>query len=59
MSLSNEVLKWKYVNVRYVVAVQRGINIGRKMLLIFEMEGVFFSSYARDDPSCHIQRKPD
>ena len=59
MSLSNEVLKWKYVNVIYVVAVQRGINIGRKMLLIFEMEGVFFSSYARDDPSCHIQRNPD
>ena len=59
MSLSNEVLKWKYVNVIYVVVGQRGINIDRKMLLIFEMEGVFFSSYAKDDPSCHIQRNPD
>ena len=59
MSLSNEVLKWKYVKVIYVVAVHRGINIGRKMLLIFEMEGVLFSSCARDDPSCHIHRKPD
>ena len=59
MSLSNEVLKWKHANVIYVVAVQRGINIDRKMLLIFEMEGVLFSSYARDDPSCHIQRNPD
>ena len=59
MSLSNEVLKWKYVKVIYVVAVQRGINIGRKMLLIFEMEGVLFSSYARDDLSCHIQINSD
>ena len=61
MSLINDVLKWRYVNAIYVVAVQMqmGINISQNMLLIFEMEGVFFSSYTRDEPNCHIQRKPD
>jgi hypothetical protein len=61
MSLINGVLKWRYVNVIYVVAVQMqmGINISQNMLFIFEMEGVFFSSYTRDEPNCHIQRKPN
>jgi hypothetical protein len=61
MSLINEVFKWRYVNVIYVVMVQMqlGINIGQNMLLIFEMEGVFFSSYTKDEPNCHIQRKSD
>ena len=39
--------------------LEKRINIDRNMLLIFEMEGVLFSSYAIDDPSCHIQRKSD
>jgi hypothetical protein len=40
MSLINDVLKWRYVNVIYVVAVQMqmGINISQNMLLIFDME---------------------
>ena len=61
MSLINDMLKWRYVNVIYVVAVQMkmGINISQNILLIFEMEGVFFSSYTRDEPNCHIRRKLD
>ena len=39
--------------------MQMGVNISRKILLIFEMEGVFFSSYSKDETSCQIQRKPD
>lgn len=29
MSLSNEVLKWRYVSAIYVVALQMGINISQ------------------------------
>ena len=36
-----------------------GVNITQKMLLIFTMEGVFFSSYARDKTSSQIPRKLD
>ena len=43
----------------FVVAAQMGINISRKMLLIFEMEGVLFASYTRDEPNYPTQRKPD
>ena len=61
MSLSNEVLKWRYVNIIHVVAVQMqmGITTSQKMLLIFEMEGVFFQSYTKDEQDFHIQREPD
>lgn len=59
MSLSNEVLKWRYVNVKYVVVVHMRINISQKMLFIFEMEGVSFSSYTRYYPNGHIQRNPN
>ena len=59
MPLLNEVLNWRYVNVMYMAAMQMRVNINQKMLLIFEMEGVFFSSYARDGTSFEFQRKPD
>ena len=61
MSLSNEVLKWGYVNIIHVVAVkmQMGITTSQKMLLIFEMEGVFFQSYTKDEQDFHIQKEPD
>jgi len=40
MSLRNEVLKWRYINIIHVVAVQMqmAITTSQKMLLIFEME---------------------
>jgi len=46
-----------------VVAVQlqtqMGITISQKMLLIFEMEGVFFQSYTKDEQNCYIQREAE
>ena len=42
-----------------MVTMQMGIDINRKMLLIFEMEGVLFLPYNRDEPTCQIQRKQD
>lgn len=59
MSLSNEVLKWRYVNIIHVVAVQihMGITTSQNMLLIFEMEGVFFQSYTKYEQNFHIQRE--
>jgi len=61
MSLSNEVLKWRYVNIIHVVAVQMqmGITTSQKMLLIFEIEGVSFQSYTKDEQNFHIQREPN
>ena len=56
--MSLKVMKWIYVNDIYVVAVQMGIDINWKILLIFEMGGLLFSSYTKDEPSCQIQRKP-
>ena len=47
------------ISMMFVFAAQMGINISRKMLLIFEMEGVLFTSYTRDEPNCPTQRKPD
>jgi len=47
------------MSMMFVVAAQMGINISRKMLLIFEMEGVLFASYTRDEPNCPTQRIPD
>ena len=52
-------MKWSYVNDIYVVVVQMGIDTSRNMLLIFEMEGVLFSLYTRDEQTCQIQRKLD
>ena len=56
-------MKWRYVNIICVVAVQlqtqMGITISQKMLLIFEMEGVFFQSYTKDEQNCYIQREAD
>lgn len=44
MSLSNEVMKLRYVNIIHLVVVQMqmGITTSERMLLIFEMEGVLF-----------------
>ena len=56
--MSLKVMKWSYDNDIYVVTVQMGIDINQNILLIFEVEGVLFSSYNREEPTCQIQRKP-
>ena len=38
--------------------MQMSITTSQKMV-IFEMEGVFFQSYAKDELNFHIQREPD
>ena len=46
------------MSMMFVVAAQME-NMSGKMLLIFEMEGVLFTSYTRDEPNCPTQRIPD
>lgn len=53
-------MKFRYFNIIHVVAMQMqmGITTNQKML-IFEMEGVLFQSYTKDEQNFHIQRELD